>query len=355
MGTSQEDITQEPLTERREIDRSHLTPDQRAYAIATEKFGRIRPDDKEIDNLPEIEEVKTGVRALFDAFESQEQRIKRPILPLSNVIPIRHGESSLNAQAKSYLEQLLTDDARGYEIAHLALTDGGLYVPNRDLAIPTQDEVMAVLAHLTPQELEILKRFLIEPGIAIEPIDVNWRKFKENMNEGTAPKYKAGISEKAELELDRQDRVLGVKGSEIITGWNVSIEETSREGIASFMGFLKKVMGSAWERSDAKANGLQLHTGASYMLTQKRAYLAAKQTGHIQGKELLDTDGFSLLQRADNGEVLCPDGFVLGGCDGWRELGLHRVSVKDYDYKTGHFAGTRIRPRMVLRAAQLVS
>lgn len=350
------DALQEGTVERRKIDRSQLTPDQRAYAIATEKFGRKRPNDKEIDNLPEIEEVKTGVRALFDAFESQQQRIGKPVLPPSNVIPIRHGGSSLDAQARSYLEQLLADSGHGYDIAHLALTDGGLYVPDRDLAIPTQQEVMAVLEQLTPQELEILKRFLIEPEIAVEPVGLDWRKVKENLNNGTAPKYKTAISEKTELELDRQDRVLGVKKSGGVTGWNISIAEASKEGVPNIMGFLREVTGSAWERSDAKANGLQLHTGVSYMLAQKRAYLAARQThGQIQGKELLDTDGFSLLQRADNGEVICPDKFILGGCDGWRELGLHRVSVKDYDYKTGHFASTRIRPRMVLRAAQLIS
>jgi hypothetical protein len=40
---------------------------------------------------------------------------------------------------------------------------------------------------------------------------------------------------------------------------------------------------------------------------------------------------------------------VIGGCDGWKVLGLHRVDFSPYDLQKGHYSDTRFRLRMVIR------
>ncbi|MFA4891511.1 MAG: hypothetical protein WC604_04170 [Candidatus Gracilibacteria bacterium] len=338
--------------EKREYSRDQLTLDQQALRIVDGRYKGERPAEKEVESLAGPEEIKNRVRALFDERERQKPKLMKPVETQLSMAPQRRtGESHLDAQAKSYLEQLITSEIHGYNPAHLALTNGGLYMPEESgiLQAPTIEQVMETLEQLTPEEVERLKKLLLEAELSIEPIGLGWRKYIDSLDTGARLKYGTNLSSDTQKEFDRQDEVLGIKGPGEIIGWDICIGEGSKEDLESHSGFFKDIIGK-WKGSEAYADGFNLPTHQSYALDQKRKLvLASSDPYQIQGKEAMDTDGVSLLQRADNGEVICPDKSATVGSDNWRTLGLHRVGFSGYDTKS-HYSGVRFRPRLVLRA-----
>lgn len=345
--------------ERREYPRDELDLGQQALRIVNKRWRGVRPSEKTIEKLAGPEEIKNRVRALFDMKKEQKTRLGQPISALSVAPQKRTWEKSLDRQATSYLGQLLTSETRGYNPAHLALTDGGLYAPEEQgiLKAPTMEEAMEILEYLTLNEVELLKKILLEPEFSFIPIGFDWRKYIENLHTGVSPRYRTHLSRDeqrnfdAEREFDRQDAGLNIKrGSAKIVGWNICIGEGSKEGSKNYIGFSRDII-SKWEKSMAHAAGFSLPTHQSYALDQKRKLiLANKDPYQTPGKELMDTEGVSLLQRADNGRIICPDGSATVGCDGWRVLGVHRPDFSGYDARKGSYSGVRWRPQKVLRA-----
>lgn len=349
------------VIEERTYDRDHITPDQQALRIADVKFEGVRPSEGALRKLAATDEIRDMIRALFDERKAQESRLGQPVQTKLSMAPrLRTGESRLDRQAMSYLEQLLANPTHGYEVAHTALTDGGLYVPERPgiLLAPTPDEAAEIISHITPEEAEWLKRILIKPEISLELIGLCWQKHMENLNSGTSVRFKTYLLHdvqnkfRTSAEFNRQDRVLGIRrgGPGHIIGWNIRIGEGSKEGPKNHHGYLRDIT-AEWEESEACAAGFRLPTHQSHMLAQKRSLIRASRDPYqTPGKELMDTDGVSLLERADTGRIVCPNGSATVGSDGWGVFKLHQPNYSGYDAAIGHYADVRYRPQLRLRA-----
>jgi len=349
----------ETVVEKRLIPRDQMTESQQASVTVSKRFEGQTPSDKEIDGLAGTEGYKLRVRALLEERDRQKSGLGMPVVPRFrglHSLQVSSRESSLDAQARSYLEQMLASGTHGYELAHSVLFDNngmrldeeypGLIQP------PTAEEAMQILGKLTPGEVDVFKEFMEEPEVSFDPKGLGWGTFTRGIDAGVQYPNKTLVGEDRIPEFDRQDELLGINDKiGGVTGWDISICDGSREGPASHIGFLKEVIDRVWERGGAKAHGLQLHTHQSYALAQMRARASGRPT--VQGRELLDSDGWTVLQRADNGEVVCPGGkTVTGGCDGWQVLGLHRTDISARDYQKGHYSGIRFRPRMVIRGVK---
>lgn len=349
------------VIEEREYDRDHITPDQQALRIADVKFEGVCPSEKELRKLAGTEEMRDMVRALFDERKAQKLKLGQPVQTKLIMAPrLRTGKSCLDRQAMSYLEQLLGNKTHGYEVAHAALTDGGLYVPEKPgiLLAPTPDEATEIVSRITPEEVEWLKRILFEAEVSLEPIGVGWQKHMENLDSGTSVRFKTYLLHDAQkkfrtsAEFNRQDRVLGIRrgGPGHIIRWNICIGEGSKERPRNHIGSLADII-TKWEESKACAAGFRLPTHQSHMLAQKRSLIRASRDPYqTPGKELMDVDGTSLLERADTGRIVCPNGSATVGSDGWGVFKLHQPNYSGYDAATGHYADIRYRPQLRLRA-----
>ena len=317
--------------------------------------------EEALRRLAASEEVRDMVRALFDERKAQKSKLGKPVQTKLSMAPQRRTEKSrLDRQAMSYLEQLLGNKTHGYEVAHAALTDGGLYVPEKPgiLLAPTEEESAEILSHITPEEVEWLKKLLLELEISLELIGLSWKRHMENLETGTSAKWKTYLLHdvqnkfRTSAEFNRQDRVLGIRrgGPGHIVGWNICIGEGSKEGPKNHHGYLRDTI-PEWEESEACAAGFRLPTHQSHMLAQKRSLIRASRDPYqTPGKELMDVDGTSLLERADTGRIVCSNGSATVGSDGWGVFKLHQPNYSGYDARKGHYADIRFRPQLRLRA-----
>lgn len=256
-------------------------------------------------------------------------------------------QTSLDAQAKKYVENLVGHKEYGYTLAHKEITDGGLYNPEEEgiVKAPTAEEAVAILQQqLTPQEVEAIKRYIRVPGLALKPENLPWQKFVKNLDTGTRNRRDTFISDGRKVEFDRQDAALGIQETSRITGWQVGVAEMEKE-LNDQSGLLKGII-QRWLGSD-EAKILQLADPKLYALLQKGALLSGD-------KNPLDKTGWSILQRADKPEegespIIGPDGLVSGGGYGWRNWGGDRVSFVERDPDV-YCRGARLRLAVIKNA-----
>ena len=311
-----------------------LTPQTEAERSLAElskllgKEGGIRPEfAREV--LERISGTHEAAQSVMDRVESESAPAKtEPPAPEPglgnlkdrNLIP----RTALDPQARKYVEDLVTNEGQGYNLAHNTLTDGGLYNPEEEgiIKAPTMEEALAILQRdLSMEEVEAIRRLMKVPGLALQPEGLPWRRFVSNLDTGTRNRFDTSVSASRQREFDRQDRALGIKADGGITGWKVGLEETEKEP-ANQSGLLKDIIRRLLESEAAKVLGLQTHK--ANMRSQKRALLSGD-------RRPLDTTGWAILQRADKpqeGEspIICPDGLVSGGDYAWNLWLVARVN-----------------------------
>lgn len=289
-----------------------------------------------VGETPAVEATESGSTPVTPAPESGTGSLKD-----LNHFP----RTALDAQARKYVEGLVTNEEQGYALAHNTLTDGGLYNPEEEgiIKAPTAEEAVAILLQkLSMEEVEAIKRFMKFPGLAMEPEGLPWRRFISNLDTGKRNRFDTSITANRKIEFDRQDSALGIQPNGKITGWQVGVAETEGEQVDQSR-LLKGIIQGFLESEAAKL--LQFQTHQSYSLSQKRALLSGKP---------FSTISWAILQRADKpkkGEspIICPDGLVSSGYSNWVVQRGYKVYF-DERSPHNHYYNTHLRFALMKKA-----
>ncbi|MBU1992226.1 hypothetical protein KKG51_00785 [Patescibacteria group bacterium] len=321
--------------ERRLVDpkRNKLSLEAHA-ARALNRFGGPDAENLDTAEFTEGDEMRDKIRELISP-AVEPDKAERSAAP-----QILTRTTSLDAQARKYVENLVGHAEYGYYLAHNEITDGDLYDPEEEEVIkaPTIEEVAAILQNgLTPEEVEAIKRHIKVPGLVMEPQNLPWRKFIANLDTGTKNKKDTFVSDGRNQEFDRQDQALEIQETSRVTDWKVGIAERKKEP-DNKQGLLRDIV-TNWEQSE-EARLLQLVTPKLYAILQKGALLSGD-------KKPLDKDGWSILQRADKPQegrsrIIDLDGLVSGGNYGWNFWPEFRIGFSGYNPES-HCAHTQLR------------